>query len=309
MARRILRRIIPARAPAHERELLPEGRLSGPMPWVIAIMLFLTLLAAAAGLSLVRAADDVGRDLAGRVTIQIADPDPASRADKARRIARALDGQAYVARVAPVDEAKLKDMMRDWIGDAGLAADLPIPALIDVDLASGDDADGLTRLRAAVAKVAPDAGVEPHADWLGAVARLIRSLAWIAGALMAMMAGATIATVTLATRGALNTHYATIEILHLIGSTDRQIARLFQRRIAMDATFGCTIGFLVAFIVVTFVGWQFRDVGAGLLQTGGTIRDGIGWQWLVLLMLPIAGVGIAMLTARLTITRALHRIL
>jgi cell division transport system permease protein len=33
-----------------ERGLLPEGRLAGPMPWVIAIMMFLTVLAAAAGM-------------------------------------------------------------------------------------------------------------------------------------------------------------------------------------------------------------------------------------------------------------------
>ena len=34
------------------RRLLPEGWLSGPMPWVIAIMMFLMVLAAAAGLAL-----------------------------------------------------------------------------------------------------------------------------------------------------------------------------------------------------------------------------------------------------------------
>ena len=39
-----------------ERGLLPEGRMAGPMPWVIAIMMFLTVLAAAAGLGLAGAA-------------------------------------------------------------------------------------------------------------------------------------------------------------------------------------------------------------------------------------------------------------
>ena len=33
----------------------------------------------------------------------------------------------------------------------------------------------------------------------------------------------------------LDTHRATIEILHLMGATDVQVARLFQRRIALDA--------------------------------------------------------------------------
>ena len=57
--------------PAHDRKLIPEGRLSGPMPWVIAIMLFLTLLVAAGGLTLAEAARQGGQDLARQVTVQI----------------------------------------------------------------------------------------------------------------------------------------------------------------------------------------------------------------------------------------------
>ncbi|MBA3895611.1 MAG: cell division protein, partial [Sphingomonadaceae bacterium] len=45
---------------AADRRLLPEGRLAGPMPWVIAIMTFLTLLAAAGGLALGGAAAGLG---------------------------------------------------------------------------------------------------------------------------------------------------------------------------------------------------------------------------------------------------------
>ena len=57
----------------HENSLLPEGRMSGPMPWVIAIMMFLTVLAAATGLSLTRAAGSIGSAVAGRVTVQVVD--------------------------------------------------------------------------------------------------------------------------------------------------------------------------------------------------------------------------------------------
>ena len=32
------------KAPPHEARLLPEGRMAGPMPWVIAIIMFLTIL-------------------------------------------------------------------------------------------------------------------------------------------------------------------------------------------------------------------------------------------------------------------------
>ena len=59
------------------------------------------------------------------------------------------------------------------------------------------------------------------------------------------MVGATAATVVLAARAALDTHRGTIEMLHLMGATDVQVARLFQRRIALDALFGGLVGFIL----------------------------------------------------------------
>ena len=78
---------------AAERGLLPEGRLAGPMPWVIAIMMFLTVLAAAAGLGLAGAATRLDDQIGSRVTIQIVEANPAA--------ARA-QAQAAVAAVRPL---------------------------------------------------------------------------------------------------------------------------------------------------------------------------------------------------------------
>ena len=52
------------------------------------------------------------------------------------------------------------------------------------------------------------------------------------------MAAATAAVVVLAARAGLEAHRATIEVMHMLGSTDVQVARLFQRRIARDAAIG-----------------------------------------------------------------------
>jgi len=38
-------------APASERRLLPGGRMQGPTPYVIAIMMFVTIIVAATGLA------------------------------------------------------------------------------------------------------------------------------------------------------------------------------------------------------------------------------------------------------------------
>ena len=76
--------IPPFSATPAERRLLTEGRLSGPMPWVIAIMMFLTVLAAAGGLALNHAASNVTGSIAQRITVQIVEANPDIRESYAR---------------------------------------------------------------------------------------------------------------------------------------------------------------------------------------------------------------------------------
>ncbi len=288
----------------HEKALLPEGRMSGPMPWVIAIMIFLTVLAAAAGLSLTRAAGSIGHAIAGRVTIQILDANVERRSQQVRAIAQRLGATPQVTRVQPVDDAEIAATMEEWLGKDAEALGLPMPALIDVDMAGDASPAALDRLRAAVLPVAPHARIEPHASWLGPVSGIIRSFAWIAAALVLLLGFAASAIVMLTARSALNIHHATIEVLHLIGATDTQIARLFQRRIALDALFGSVAGFAAAVAILFLLSSQFQSLGAALLADAA-----LGWRWLLLPLIPLALVLLASVTARYTITRALKRIL
>jgi cell division transport system permease protein len=289
---------------AAERGLLPEGRLAGPMPWVIAIMMFLTVLAAAAGLGLAGAATRLADQIGGRITIQIVEANPQARQAQADAAAEAVARVPGVAGIRIVPDAEIAALLEPWIGAGGIEADLPVPALIDVDL-TGEGRGQLERLRAAVTAAAPAARVDDNAQWLAPLAALIGALKWLAAGLVLLMVGATAATVVLAARAALDTHRETIEILHLMGATDLQVARLFQRRIALDALFGGLIGFILAGIVLITLGNRVAALGSELL--GSAAISAIGWG--VLIVLPLFGVGLAMLVARVTILRALGRLL
>ena len=155
------------------------------------------------------------------------------------------------------------------------------------------------------AREAPGARIIPHAEWLGPVARLIRSLAWIAGAMVLLMALASAAVVIMTARAALGTHYATIEMLHLIGATDRQITRLFQRRIAIDTAYGIALGTAVAAALLLLIGWQWAGITSGLAATASLGPTG----WALLLALPLLAIALAALTARQTLLAALKKIL
>jgi cell division transport system permease protein len=286
-----------------ESRFLPEGRLSGPMPWVIAVMMFLTVLAAAAGLSLFRTANGIGTQLAGRVTVQISEGNPERRAALVRSVKSSLDDQPFVRAVRPVDEVELRSQLRQWLGQDGLDADLPIPALIDVDLVPSVAPDqAMGRLRSILATITPQARVEPHSEWLGPVARLIRFFGTIAGAVVGIMLLAMTAILALAARSSARMHEKTLGLLHLVGATDAQIIRLFQRRLALDAAFGGAIGFATAAAVLAVVSLLFRDI-QGAVFAG----SGLGWTILMLPILPVLGIILAILTARFTIRALLKR--
>jgi cell division transport system permease protein len=284
--------------------LFPEGRVTGPMPWVIAIMMFLTVLAAAAGLALSAGADRIEEQVGNRVTVQIVEANPDQRAAQAGAAAAALRRLAGVTAVRPVPDAEVAALLEPWLGEHAADAELPVPAMIDVDL-SAEGRGRLPALANAVRQAAPSAIVSDVAEWLTPLSGLLTSLQWLAVGLVALMIGATAATVVLAARASLNTHNQTIEILHLMGATDHQIARLFQRRIAMDVLFGGLLGLGIALVVLVLIGARVAAIGSELLGAASLPQGG----WAMLVLLPIAGAVLALLVARVTILRALGRLL
>src|SRR3546814_17491977 len=69
-----------------------------------------------------------------------------------------------------------------------------------------------------------------------------------------------------------------------MGSTDIQVARLFQRRIALDTLAGGIVGTVVAAAIIALVGWRIAALGSDLL---GGVALGAG-DWIVLAALPFA---------------------
>ena len=291
-------------AAAADRRLLDERRGTRAMMWIMAIMLFLTMLAAALGLGMLGAARLLEHQLAGRLTVQIVEPGEQARADQTARALAALRADPDVARATEVDRARLAELMRPWLGDEGTDPDLPVPSMIDVDLGNGSD-PAVGRVTRAVRAAAPAARVDRHESWMSPVSDFMNLVTWLAAALVLLMASATAAVVLLAARAGLDTHRDTIAVLHMLGSTDVQVARLFQRRIALDTLLGGVIGAVLAIGVVLLVGAQIGALGSELLSgLSLTQRD-----WALLAMLPLAFALLAAVAARVAVLGALRRTL
>lgn len=291
-----------------EAELVPQARLSGPVPWVIAIMVALTAIALATGLALGNTVTAATAEIAGGVTVQLVEPRADVRQQEAERALAALKTVPGVVSMRLVPQEELDALVAPWLGtgvETASGAGVPVPALIDVRMQGAATPQRLGTVRRALAAVAPSARVDAQAAWLRPVFDAIVSLQWLAIALVLLLAAALAAAVLLAARSALGANRDTIEIVHLLGGTDAQIARVFQRAIGFDAAGGGAVGLALAVVVIISLGRRFAGLGAGMVSSGALIWS----DWLLLALVPLLATLLAMVTARLTVMHALRKML
>ena len=295
---------------------LERDTLGQFLPWMIAFMVYLSILALAGMLAL----DDIARrwdkGMSGTLTVQIA-PSPGSggtsRAaqkaskDDARRlqtILALLKPTSGVVRAKTLSEEKVLALLEPWLGKGALGADLPLPKLIDVELEKGAALD-MVALELRLKAIAPGAVIDDHGVWLGHLVNLLQTVRALALAVLVFIALATTGTVIFATRTGLAIHHEAIEVLHLIGAQDSYIARQFASRALMLGLRGGVIGLLLAAPTLWGIGTLARSLHSGFFP-----EFSLGLvHWAILACLPIVVALIAMISARLTVMKTLARML
>ena len=186
LARAVARSLVPfggERAAA----LVPHARLAGPMPWVIAIMVALTVIAGAGGLALSNLVGSARSELSGAATVQIVEPLTVERDRQTRAAEAVLKAMPEVAGLRVVPQDELDALLDPWLG-GGADEAVPVPALIDIELRGPADARRLAAVRHALEPVAPAARVDAQSSWLAPVFAAISSLQWLAIALVVLLA-------------------------------------------------------------------------------------------------------------------------
>ena len=278
-----------------QARLVPIEKLHAPTVAVMAIMTFAMMVVAVAGLALANSAGLVASGVENRYVIEL----PAAARTEVDRAAAAARSVPGVRDVTPVPESEMRRTLGRWLGEAASSPDLPVPALVTLELAPGTDPSAVAaKLQAAV----PSARFIAETAELKPLLRSIQALQWLAVSLVLLMAAATAAAIVLAARGALDTHRPTIEIMHGIGATDAQLTRLFERKIGFDAIAGAAAGAAAAAAVLRFVGGTGAAF-AGELTTSTPLGSG---DLLLIALIPFASVGLAVAVAHWTLLRALR---
>ncbi|MBL6928574.1 MAG: cell division protein [Rhodospirillales bacterium] len=279
--------------------------LAGFLPWLIAFMVFLAVVAAAGMFILHDATANWSAGLTHTLTVQV----PPTKGEKALPAAedphvldalKVLRTTGGIIRADLVPQTEVLELLEPWLGRDGAAGDLPLPYLIDAE-ADPDAKFDIATLRSRLTKAHPGISVDNHRDWLDRLVGLIDAVEWIARGVLLLIGLATVGTVIFTTRTGLSVHRDTIEVLHLIGAQDDYVAKQFAWRALTLGLRGGTIGLALAAPTVLGIGYLASGIETGLLPDASL---GVA-QWIALAFIPILAAAIATLTARITVTKTL----
>jgi len=289
--------------------VLPRDRGAAPLDFVIAVMAFLAALALGASLIADRATEGWSHGLAAKLTVQVVPPDSDDakmvldrETDAAVRLLRATPG---IANAAPLSDAELNALVAPWVGQNGITSDIPLPRLIDASITPGEivDVQGLVaRLKSA----APHATLDDHSRWMSRLSGIADTVRYSAYGILLLIAGATAAAVSFATRAGLDAHHEMVALLHQMGARASFIARTVEWHYFTSALVAALLGTLFAALLF---------LGAGGLERFGVDAVpflpplSLAWSempWL--LAVPVATALIAWATARISVLSVVRAI-
>lgn len=275
------------------------------LPWLIAFMVFLAVLAFAGILVLRETAAKWDQGVGGTLTVQIATTDNPTRDQRnLQEVLNVLAATSDIDRYEVIDEARMLRLLEPWLGPGAKVGDLPLPRLIDVGIAPGSKFK-IETLRARLGERVPEAAVDDHRVWLDRLVRLIETVELVAMLVLLFICLATVGTVIFTTRTGLSVHREAIEVLHLIGARDSYIAAQFAGRAMLLGLRGGVIGLALGLPALLGIGYLAESLEGGALPD---VSFGLV-EWAVLILIPVGVAALAMATARVTVLRSLARML
>ena len=271
------------------------------LPWLMAFMVFLAVIAFAVAVTVHDAADRWDRGARGTLTVQVPATDDAA-VDQAALVAvlAVLRATPGVASAEALSEERLAALLEPWLGRLA-GGDIPVPRLIDVRLESGARPD-IAALSGRLAAAAAGVVVDDHQAWLGRLFQLMRALEVTAAGILLLVLAVTVATVVFTTRTGLAIHHDAIEVMHLIGAQDTYIAAQFADRALALGLKGGALGLALALPTLAAIGAMLGDGGGVLPRVSFSLLE-----WAAVAALPVAVAQAATLTARFTVLRLLAR--
>ncbi|MAP94406.1 MAG: cell division protein FtsX [Ponticaulis sp.] len=285
-------------AEARRTPLLPrEDAREAALFFVVAALCFLAALTGLATRAAYGAAETWAGQVQGEITIRLLEGGDTAATSLATMLEELPGIQSAIAE----SREETEDLLTPWLGE-NLPEDLPVSRYIAVQLESG-----ATEMPAAISEAAEGAGfqisLEEHQSWARDVERSLGLMRLTGMVALILLVTIVLSVIAFATHAALLARKDVVNVLHTCGASDRFISRLFEHRFFSLGLKAGGIGALFALLgamLLFFAAKQSGDRSWLLPQMSPDIGT-----FLVLLATPLFAAIVAMVAARLTVTRAL----
>jgi cell division transport system permease protein len=275
--------------------LLPhEDAREAALFFVVCALCFLAAFSGLVARAAYAAAGAWTSEVAGELTIRVR----GSEAD-AQRAVGIIEKVQGVTSAHALTREDSEELLKPWLGAAGIPAGLQLPRLIAANGAAGAG----DSIAAALKDAGIDAKIDDHEVWSADAKRATDTIGLVALSAVALLGATGVAVIAFATHATLLARRDIVELLHLTGAKDDFIAGLFERRFLMLGVQAGALGALFAFGAAAFILFAVRqtDEQAWLLpQLSLSLADG-----LILGLAPLVSGAASMFAANVTVKRSL----
>ncbi|MDG1859776.1 MAG: hypothetical protein P8I94_11770, partial [Emcibacteraceae bacterium] len=222
------------------------------LPWAMAIMVYLSALAAAGSLLLHSGFDDWASSLQGRITVQITGEERTEIVAESLEIQAVLRSTPGIRTVRILSDAEISALLEPWLGEGNISDDLPVPVMIDIET-DQDTYVNIDALEGKIKEFSDHVYLDDHARWLSHFYALAYTIEYTALGILIMILIASVCIVIFGTKSSMAEHKTTIEIMHLMGAQDNMIAGAYQNRFMQYGLWGGVGGLTFALITVFII--------------------------------------------------------
>ena len=222
------------------------------LPWLVGFMVYIAILI----LSVSFISQSIGEKWTAGITknlsVQIlydeniSDNKRAEILDRATIMISQTQGVQYARALS---RKELNALLAPWLGGGLNYTNLPIPDMIDVQIEKGVDID-IKLIEDNLSKVTEDIIIDNHQEWRQKVQTIIKSIRNIIGILTTLIFICSIFMVIAGTHGLMSMNKDTINMLLIMGATDKFISSDFCNHAFFLGLKGSIGGFLFAMLTV-----------------------------------------------------------
>jgi cell division transport system permease protein len=267
------RKARPGRESRGETHIVPRGSIAGnALASVVAIMTFLAAVTSGGVAMVIASANGWEAEVSREMTILVrpmTNRDIEADIAKAQQLAKATTG---VASVHAYSREESNRLLEPWLGSGLSFEDLPVPRMIAIQISQGGSVDTASLSRLLAQQVA-SAHLDDHRAGISRIRGMAKAAIVAGMGVLLLVLAATLLSVAFATRGAMSSNRAIVEVLHFVGAKEAYIASQFQRHFLGLGLKGGALGGIAAILSLMLIR-RISDlsIGAGEVEATAMVN-------------------------------------